>query len=756
MPSTRCATRSALAQRASIAALSLAAFVCAAHSARAEEAASAAAGVGQVAELVVTATRRTEKEQNVPVSTSVIGEAQVKTIFTSGGDVRALANTVPSLNIESSNGRTFPRFYVRGYGNTDFNAFASQPVSLVYDDVVQESPVLKGFPIFDISDVEVLRGPQGTLFGRNAPAGVVHVQSAKPQLGALTGSYSLSEATYNTANFIGVLNAPVNDVVAVRLSLQEQHRGNWVSDPINKTKLEGYDDFAGRLQVLYQPSSDFNALFNIHGRHLNGSARLFRANVIQPGTNDLVPGFDPAKFYADGKNTQQLGSIGGSARLTWNFGDISVVSITGVEKILNYFTQGDIDGGFGASYEPTMGPTVTKPDGTIVGIPFAVETAGGTTDHTQITQEVRAQSNYAGPINWLAGAYFFHETASGPNLDFDQLGNTVTDYNIARQKNDAYAVFGSLTYRPTDRWDLRGGLRYTHDHKDFDIIAAVNQTFAQTSAKATGDNLSGDVSATYKVAPDFNLYGRFATGFRAPSFGSPSATVGIQVVKAETNRSVELGFKSFLADRRVKLNADAFYYVVKNQQLTAVGGTDNSTRLLNAKKTVGYGGEVELGAQITEHLQFAAAASYNVTRIEDPTLSVGVCASCTVLDPINAQGNALIDGNPLPQAPKWTVDPSITYTLPLAGGREVFFNSDLAWRSQINFFLYQSKEFSGQPFADLGIRAGVRWGDGKYELAGFCRNCLNQVRLVGGIDFDNLTGMINDPIIAGVQFSGKL
>ena len=171
---------------------------------------------------------------------------------------------------------------------------------------------------------------------------------------------------------------------------------------------------------------------------------------------------------------------------------------------------------------------------------------------------------------------------------------------------------------------------------------------------------------------------------------------------------------------------------------------------------MGYGGEVELGAQITEHLQFAAAASYNVTRIEDPTLSVGVCASCTVLDPINARGNALIDGNPLPQAPKWTVDPSITYTLPLAGGREVFFNSDLAWRSQINFFLYQSKEFSGQPFADLGIRAGVRWGDGKYELAGFCRNCLNQVRLVGGIDFDNLTGMINDPIIAGVQFSGKL
>lgn len=752
---TRRATRSALVQQASVAALSLAAFVCAPHSARAEDETSTAAAP-QVAEVVVTATRRTEKERDVPVSTSVIDQGEVKTIFTSGGDVRALANTVPSLNIESSNGRTFPRFYVRGYGNTDFNAFASQPVSLVYDDVVQENAALKGFPIFDVSDVEVLRGPQGTLFGRNAPAGVVHVQSARPELGVFAGNYSLSEATYNTANFIGALNVPVNDVVAVRLSLQEQHRDNWVSDPINNTKLEGYDDFAGRLQLLYQPSSDFNALFNIHGRHLNGTARLFRANIIQPGTNDLVAGFDPSKIYIDGKNVQEFGSIGGNARLNWNVGDVSIISITGVEKILNYFTQGDIDGGFGASYESTMGPTVTKPDGTVVGIPFAVETGGGISDHIQLTQELRAQSNYSGPLNWLAGVYFFHESATAPNYDYDQLGNTITDYNIARQKNNAYAVFGSLIYKPTDKWDLRGGLRYTHDHKDFDIIAAVNQTFAQTSAKATGDNLSGDVSATYKVDRDFNVYGRLATGFRAPSFGSPSATVGIQVAKAETNRSAELGFKSFLADRRVKLNADVFYYQVKNQQLTAVGGTDNSTRLLNAKKSEGYGAEAELTAQVTERLLFTVAASYNVTHIKDPTLSVGVCASCTVLDPINAQGNAVIDGNPLPQAPRWTVDPSITYTLPLAGGRELFFNSDLAWRSQINFFLYESKEFSGQPFADLGIRAGVRWGEGRYELAGFCRNCLNQVRLVGGIDFDNLTGMINDPVIAGVQFSGKL
>ncbi len=626
-------------------------------------------------------------------------------------------------------------------------------MSLVYDDVVQENPALKGFPVFDVADVEVLRGPQGTLFGRNAPAGVVQVQSAKPQLGQWSGSFSGSDATYNTANFTGVLNAPIGDTLAVRVSAQEQHRDDWVHDPVNNSKLEGYDDFGGRIQLLYKPDSNFSALLNVHGRWLDGSARLFRANIIQPGTDNIVSGFNPANFYADGKNTQQFSSVGGNLRLSWDLGQVTLFSVTGVEKILHYFTQGDIDGGYGAAFLGANGPQVVGPKG-VIGIPFPVETGGGISDHTQVTQEVRAQSNYAGPLNWLAGVYYFSEDATAPSYDYDMLGNTITDYNISRQRNDAEAVFASLDYKPIDKWEFRGGVRFTHDHKTFNTGGPTQNT-PLASAKATGDNVSGDFSATYTVVPDFNLYGRFATGFRAPSFGAPSATVGIQVAKAETNTSGEIGFKSFLDNHRFKLNGDIFYYDVENQQLTAVGGVDNSTRLLNAKKTIGYGAEVEFEAHITDQLLFTTAASYNFTRIEDPTLSVGVCGSCTVTNPLTPGGNALINGNPLPQAPRWTVDPSLTYTVPLSAGREVFLNSDLAYRSEVNFFLYESKEFIGQPFANLGIRGGYRWEDGKYEVAAFCRNCMNQIRLTGGIDFDNLTGFINDPAIAGIQFSGK-
>src|SRR4029079_5073726 len=118
-----------------------------------------------------------------PVSVGVVDSQQLAVINSSGADIRGLSGKVPSLNIESSFGRTFPRFYIRGLGNTDFDLNASQPVSIVYDDVVLENPILKGFPVFDIDDVEVLRGPQAPCFGRNTPAGIVKFDSVRPRNG---------------------------------------------------------------------------------------------------------------------------------------------------------------------------------------------------------------------------------------------------------------------------------------------------------------------------------------------------------------------------------------------------------------------------------------------------------------------------------------------------------------------------------------------------------------------------------------------
>src|SRR4029077_2719888 len=267
----RCAIAAPMSPRRNLPLVALAASAAAAvllnpGVTRAADQAGTEAESGALQEVIVTAERREERLLEVPVSTAVLTGESLAVLGSSGQDIRQLAFAVPSLNIESSNGRTFPRFYIRGYGNTDFTSFASQPVGLYYARIVAENPALKGFPIFDQADVEVLRGPQGTLFGRNSPAGVVKFESAKPVIGETSGFGSLSDATYNSAVVQGMVNLPVTDQSAFRLSIQGQHRDDWVKDPVNGTKLGGFNDWAARAQFLIKPSDIFTALLNIHGR----------------------------------------------------------------------------------------------------------------------------------------------------------------------------------------------------------------------------------------------------------------------------------------------------------------------------------------------------------------------------------------------------------------------------------------------------------------------------------------------------------
>src|SRR3984885_13631439 len=228
MKTTNCLARRSAVLSASMLAAVAAASLLLPPAARAAGASTDTAESDTLAEVIVTATRREQNLNDVPFSATALSGEPLLTLGSAGDDIKQLAFKVPSPNNESSNGRAFPRFYIRGYGNSDFHDFASQPVGLVYDDIVQENAALKGFPIFDQADVEVLRGPQGTLFGRNSPAGVVKLESAKPVLGKSSGFVSISDGTYNTLDVNGVINAPVSDTMAFRAAVQGQHRDNWV------------------------------------------------------------------------------------------------------------------------------------------------------------------------------------------------------------------------------------------------------------------------------------------------------------------------------------------------------------------------------------------------------------------------------------------------------------------------------------------------------------------------------------------------
>ena len=724
---------------------------------------------GQLQTVTVTAERRVENAQDVPSSITVLSSELLDALNTSGQDVRMLAGRVPSLNIESSFGRAFPRFYLRGYGNTDFRLNASQPVSLVYDDIVQENPILKGFPAFDLDRIEVLRGPQGSLFGRNTPAGVVKFDSARPSLKRTEGYGSISFGSFSSVNAEAAINLPLSNTSAVRISALNQTRDDWVTNtaPNPQTpEMEGYRDSALRLQWLWEPSRDFSALFNLHARDYEGSARLFRANIIQPGSNDFVAGFDPRKIAVDGKNASEVQNTGANARLKWNLGGgLSLNSITGYESV-STLSRGDIDG--------SAGPYFTA------ALPFASETADGLPDHRQFTQELRLESNPSGSMSWQAGLFYFNEDYRVESFSYDSTAASAQDgYQRVRQKNDALALFGAVNVSVGPALKLRAGLRHTQDKKTFSVEDYWNTGFVPCvlsakcdltqlgaqgplSASPKDNKTNWDLSGTYALDKNINLFARAATGFRASSVQGASAFNNQSVARAESSRSIEAGVKADLFNKRARLNLGVFQYDVKDLQLTAVGGTNNANVLLNAKKASGQGLEMDLQAYVTDQLLATLGVGYNDTKIKDPNLLVAVCQACTVTDPkvvVNTSPTttttyANINGNPLPQAPRTTVNFSLRYSQPVASG-EVYAYTDWVYRSKINFFLYESPEFTGKALTEGGLRVGYLWGSGKYDLALFGRNITDQTRIVGGIDFNNLTGFINEPRTWGVQFKAQ-
>lgn len=694
-------------------------------------------------EVVVTATRRPQRLVDVPVAVSVINNATLRTIEASGDDVRVLAARVPSLNIESSLGRTFPRTYIRGLGNSDFHYNASQPVSYVYDDVPYENPILRGFPLFDTQDVEVLRGPQGTLFGRNTPAGVIKIDSAKPT-DTFGGSDTIDYANYDTVNETFVVNAPVvPGQLDTRLSVLEQRRGDWVSnesDPRFNKGLEGYSDTAARLQFATHRADGLSINLSLNGRHLDGTARLFRANIIEPGTNRLVPGFDIEHVAINGDNIQRLNNGGFTLDVADRIGLVTVTSVTGYQHA-DTFSRGDVDGG--DFQRRASGPG------------FDVETADQIPGLDQFSQEVRVSTNLRGPWFNQGGAFYFHELLPINSLTYDTATSKPASVVEQSQLLNSIGVFDELSWKPTRRLRLSGGVRYSADWKAYHFTTYDLPSFGSEAAgaeDASASNVSWDIAATYAVTPHVNVYGRIATGYQAPALQEVAATNAISTAGAQRTTSYETGLKGTAFGQRAIFGLDGYIWHTSGLQLTAVGGSDNSVRLLNAKAAIGEGVEADADFHVTPELTLSGNASYNYTEIQDSGLEVAGCGACTMLNVRDPRtGNYRIDGNPLPQAPRWIVNGTVRYALPVGERREIYVLTDWSFRSQVDFFLYKSVEFTGQTLLLGGLRAGYLDRRRNFEVAGFVRNITNRIVATGAIDFDNLEGFVNDPRIYGVE-----
>jgi iron complex outermembrane receptor protein len=703
-------------------------------------------------EIVVTAQKRQQSLEDVPVAVSAVSGESVNDYLGGAQDIRALAARVPGLNIETSNGRTQPRFYLRGLGNIDFDVNANQPVAMIFDDISLENNTLRSLPLFDIERVEVLKGPQGSLFGRNTNAGVIKIDSVRPS-DERNAYVSLSYGSRDTRIAEAASNFTLAHTLTARASVKYQERGKWIDNTFNGPgdDFGAFREIGWRLQFAWEPSDSFSGLLKLHGFNQDGSdPNVFYANAIEVGHSGLRPGFNEKIASQDNGDvaTLELDHIGGALNLQWTFGNgMTLASITGYDTVDN-FQSADVDGGE-VSFDPADAGKLGKQ------LFFGVATGDGLKNHYQFTQEFRL-AGQGEQLFYQVGVFYFDE-------DFDLLNQdylTPTATALVSQQTKSKAAFGQAEYAFSDAWSLTVGGRWTDDQKDLQVGPGVaGGTVTPASISVSDDFFNWDVALSFAASDAWSWYGRVATGSRGP------VTLGrfgfVSSAKTEDTLSGELGFKSRPLGGRARWNTSVYAFRNDNQQLTATGGVANVNQLLNARHVDGFGVESEFEVLVSENLLVAANLSYNDTKIDDPGLRDDLCGStppCTGLDPVAGTRigpfgpvtEVFIDGNPLPRTPDWIFNLNLEYKHPLQNG-QAYFSTDWNYRSQSNLFLHRSIEFVQEARWLGGIRAGYRTKGGM-DFAVVGRNITDKVVVDGGINFLNLTAFVNDPAYWGVEF----
>jgi iron complex outermembrane receptor protein len=732
----------------------------------------AAAGTEQAGleEITVTAQRRSENLQRVPVSVAVVGGQDLRDFQSGGEDILALAGRVPGLYAETTTGRIFPRFYIRGLGNIDFYLGASQPVSIIQDDVVLEHVVLKSNPVFDVAQVEVLRGPQGSLFGRNTTAGIIKFDTIRPTQ-EFEGRAQASVGSYGSTSFdMGVGGPIVRDLVSFRLSALMQHRDNWVDNRFTGTSLDrtatprsnalgGFDERDVRLQLLLTPATNASVLVSGHARWYDGTSTLFHRGALKRGSNDASAEPRKTVFYDEGNdNPQSYDTQGWSVNATYDFGPVTLTSISAYETT-DGFSRGDTDGGAAALY----------PGGTAAGYNYG-QSQGQVRDLDQYTQELRLASAAGGRFTWQLGGFYFN---SADTTDFYQraflIGTNPNNWVRLRNTNKSYAGFGQASYKLTDDLTITAGGRITEDKKRTRLLKTADMangrvTYAgRRDVRLSDSEPSWDVSALWQVNPDNAVYARVARGFRGPTIQGRSAVFNADFTTAnsETIMSYELGTKSNLLGNTLRLNTSLFHWRVGDIQLNGNDVNGNGV-LFNADHARAFGMEADLEWRPTTALTLTLGASAIDTRIEDRNVYAQVCAlngqvTCTVLDPTIRVGTgtfAQIDGNPLPNAPRWNVDATARYDLPLANGGTLFAATDWNVQGYTNLVLYRTREFYAKGNFEGGLKIGYKMPGNDWELSAFARNITNEKNLKGVIE--NFTAAVfNEPRVIGVSLGGR-
>ena len=698
-----------------------------------------------IEEIVVTAQKRAENLQDVPVSVTALTSDALAARGVN--NVLALNNLAPGMRISAADAAANPKIYIRGVGLSDFNPNASSGVGVYIDGVYIGSPLAQMAGFFDLAQVEVLRGPQGTLYGRNTNGGAINITTKRPNQ-TFGADASLEYGSFNalTAD-LGVGGPIVADKLAFRVAAQYVKDDGYTFNRVTGHDLNAADHWAGRLSLLYTPSQDFELLTQAN-RYVNrGDATapahraLFPATVAATGPDGLCA----ANAYASGQCADLLGYadtdnntravdanlegkdkvdlFGASSQATWRLGGVSLVSVTAWQ----WAHRNDLE----------------NTDAS----PLRMVEINYRSRQNQFTQELRLQSDSTSArFSWVLGGYYMDEKVrdntrqdvlrdlrplfvTPDNPTGLSLENSVGTFGYPyTQKTKGYAVFGQADYKLTDRLTGTVGLRWSADEKSMDYRSEAEDgliVILTSKQSKTFSAVSGRLGLRYELSDDANVYATYNRGYKSGGFFGGLATTAqeMEPYDNETLDAYELGLKSELFDRRVRLNASAFYYDYKNQQVFAQTTRNGLTVLVldNAANSKVYGGEAEITARPFQPL----------------TLTAGVSLLHAKYGDYFTEGKDFT-GNWLPQSPKVTFNAAANWVAPLENGASIVANVDANYSSKVYFDNSNAKRLSQDAVWIAGAQLSWRSPDQKIEAGAFARNLLDKTYTVAISNIDSL------------------
>jgi iron complex outermembrane receptor protein len=684
-----------------------------------------------VDEVVVTAQKRAEKLQDVPVAVSALSGSQLAhQRMTKVDDIVSFA---PSLQVQSPGGDGLPIFSLRGVSMADFSPNQNGPVATYFDEVYKGASALLGVAMYDLERVEVLRGPQGTLYGKNTTGGAVNIISKRPTF-ENAGNLSVGYGNFDHWEASGAINAAPSDQVATRLAFTAEKADGWMKNltPGASKRLYASDAYAARLSVLARPTDTAEFILRVSGSYqdpINYGVKSEPEDALGIG-GEVYNQFGRPGYFPTGLGQYEVENNKTARRKLRNWS----ASLTGNIELPNHLTVTSVSSwDWGKSFIPEDSD----------GSPNPALEVDYTARARQIAEDLRLTSNFSGPFNFIVGGYLgreriYNATTLSFFTDIDVDGNGRVDTqdclanfflacrygNSFTQVKTSAAAYTDLKYALTDQLTLRGGLRYTHDKGRLegyqsqvqDVNGVVlGDVITPADLAAAGvdrfgkNNLSGKIGLDYKTAAGQLYYVSASRGYRGNAFNAqaifdPSEAT---VVKPETLTDFEGGAKLAMFDRRLILNLAAFYYDYKNTQFLNL---DNGLqKLVNVPKAQIYGGEIELSARPTQALSLRAGLGLLHSEIREGAL--------------NGQN---LRGNPLPSSPKVSLSLGADWTLAELSAGTISLHADGKVTSKQYFDVFQNKAQSQKAYGLLNGSLGFETADHRWGASVWAKNLLDQ------------------------------